>query len=151
MNILELLIKHELKIKELYETFAKIFKSHASFWQELANDEQKHADRLLELQSNPITNNWLQYEIKFKPEAINISTGYIENQILRAKEGKFNILQSLSIARDIESALLERIFYKLKDSAPMEIKSFLIVITDETEKHLRKVIQMYTFEKQKSL
>lgn len=147
MDILELLIKHELAIKELYETFATIFKNHTSFWQELANDEQKHADRLLEFRSNPTTNNWLRSASKFKAEAINTSIGYIENQISQAKKGNFNILQALSIAKDIESALLERIFHKLKDSALKEIESVLIILAEETEKHLRKVIQMHMSEK----
>jgi hypothetical protein len=64
LDVLEMLIRHELVLKELYEVFASVFKNHEGFSQELATDEQKHADWLLELRSNPITGKWLHYPFR---------------------------------------------------------------------------------------
>jgi hypothetical protein len=150
LDVLEMLIRHELALKELYEIFALVLKNHEGFWQKLATDEQKHADWLLELRSNPVTGKWLLYDTQLKPQAIKMSTGYVESQIARAKEGKLSSLQALAIARDLESALLERQFSKLKDSAPREIRSVLMSLTDETERHLKTVLEVFASEKRKS-
>ncbi len=64
LDIADLLIRHELEIKDFYETFAKIFKNHELFWRGLADDEQGHADLLERLKANPHLCQWLQYEGK---------------------------------------------------------------------------------------
>jgi hypothetical protein len=38
-DVLELLIRHELVIKQLYEIFAATFANRQDFWQSLAGDE----------------------------------------------------------------------------------------------------------------
>jgi hypothetical protein len=50
-DVLELLIRHELVIKQLYEIFASMSENRREFWQSLAVDEQKHADWLGTLRS----------------------------------------------------------------------------------------------------
>lgn len=44
LNILELLIRNELAIRQLYERYASLFVNNKDFWQRLANDEQRHAE-----------------------------------------------------------------------------------------------------------
>jgi len=146
-DVLGMLIRHELAIKQLYEIFAPMFTNHEGFWQNLAADEQIHANWLAALRSKSITGKWLLYDSQLKPQAIKTSIGYVESQIARAKEGNFSLLQALSIARDLENALLERQFSKLKDSAPEEIRSVLMSLADETERHLKKVIEVIDSEK----
>ncbi|MDY6895434.1 MAG: hypothetical protein SVO01_08495 [Thermotogota bacterium] len=148
-DVIGMLIRHELVIKELYEIFATMYKNHESFWQNLAADEQKHADWLAELRSDPITDKWFKYSSQLKPQAIKTSIGFVEQQIAKAKEGNLSLLQALSIARDLESALLERQFSKLKDSVPKEIRPIIMSLANETERHRKIVIELFVYEKRK--
>ena len=74
-DVLEMLIRHELAIKQLYEIFAAMFTNRQDFWQSLAGDEQKHADWLGRLRSESITDKRLLYDSRLKPQAIKSSIG----------------------------------------------------------------------------
>ena len=145
-DVLEMLIRHELALKQLYELFATMFTNHTDFWQNLARDEQSHADWLIALRSNSIACTWLLYESRLKFEAIKTSISYVESKIAKAEEGNISILQALSIAKDLESALLERQFSKLKDSAPKEIGAVMMRLANETERHLKTVVEVINSE-----
>ncbi len=137
-----LLIKHELAIKQLYEIFATSFTNHEDFWRNLAADEQRHANWLEALRSKSAPGQWSLYGSQVKPQAIKTSIGYVESQITRARQGNMSLLQALSVARDLESALLERQFSRFKDSAPKELGAVLVILAAETEKHLRIVVEV---------
>lgn len=140
-DALSMLIRHEGIIGELYQTFASIFSDRADFWQSLAEDEQRHAEQLDELRSNPITSTWLLYSSPFKIQAIHTAISYIENQIERAKDGNLSDVQALSIAKDLENSLLERQFSSLINTAPIEIKPTIVSLANETERHLKQVVE----------
>jgi rubrerythrin len=149
-DVLGILIRHELAIKELYAVFATVFKNHKGFWQNLAVDEQRHADWLTELRSHSSAGEWLLHHSQLRPQAIKTSIGYVERKITRAKEGHFDLLEALSVARDLETALLERQLSKLKDSTPEGISSVLKRLVEGTERHLKMVMEALAAEKRKS-
>ena len=149
-DVLEMLIKHELAIKELYTIFASMFKNHEGFWRNLAADEQRHADWLAELRSHSVTSACLLHHCQLRPQGIKSSIGYVEREITRAKEGHFDLLQALSVSGDLESALLERQFSKLKDSTPEVISSVLTRLVEETERHRKTVMEALAAERRKS-
>ena len=148
-NILELLIRHELAIKQLYEQFASMFTNRKDFWQRLAEDEQRHADTLGMLRSEPSINTLFLHDSQIKPQAIVLSIRYVESQTERAQKGNFNLLQALSIAKDLESALLEKQFSKLSDFASKEMRAILVNIAAETERHRNAIVETLDAEKQK--
>ncbi len=149
-DVLALMIRHELALKRLYEVFSKTFKKDEQFWQNLAAEEGKHAQWLSKLMSHPNVALWLQRNIKVKPQAIRMSTEYVEGQTEKARQRYFSSMQALSIVRDVESALLERQFFKLKDTAPKELSMVMTRLADETERHLKTVSEKFFSEKQKS-
>ena len=108
-HIVEIVIRHELAIKELYKIFATKFTNRQDLWRSLAADEHRHADWLRTLRSEP-TITKLLHDSQLKPQAIKTSTAYVESQLMKAKEGHLSLLQALSIARDIENAALEMLF-----------------------------------------
>ncbi len=146
-DVLEMLIRHELVIKELYEVFAAMFKSYQDFWNGLAGDERRHADKLGTLRSDPAIHRWLLRESRLRPRAIKSSIEYVEQQIKKAQEGNLKLLQTLSIARDLESALLEKQFSKFSDTASEEIKSTLKDLVAETEGHRKTLVKIIEAEK----
>lgn len=149
-DILEMLMRHELVIKQLYEVFAALFASHQDFWQRLAGDEQRHADRLDKLRSDSAIDTRLIGNAGIKIQAIKSSITYVESQIARAQDGQLALLQALSIARDLESALVEKHFSKLSDLASREIKSTLMDLAAETERHRKALVDAIDSEKRRS-
>jgi rubrerythrin len=149
-DILEMIIRHELAIKQLYERFAGMFTNRKDFWQRLAEDEQRHADTLGMLRPESNVNKLLLHEGQIKPQAIKLSIAYVESQIERAQKGNINILQALSIAKDVESALLEKQFSKLSDFASKEMRAILVNLANETERHRKAIVEVLDAEKQKN-
>ncbi|HBD07244.1 MAG TPA: hypothetical protein DCZ69_03200 [Syntrophobacteraceae bacterium] len=86
---------------------------------------------------------------QYKAQAIKTSIGYVESQIVRARTIKLSFLQALAIARDLESALLEKQFSKISDSVPMEIRSTLLDLAAQTERHPKTLVQAMENEKRK--
>lgn len=149
-DILDLLIKHELVIKELYEAFAARFPSRQDFWQRLAGDEQRHADWLDRLRSESAVDTGRLGDAGLRVQAIKSSIGYVESQIRRASGGPISPVQALSIAKDLETALVERHFSKLSSLVPGTIKSTLTDLAAETEGHRKILVEALDSEKRQS-
>lgn len=147
-DILDLLIRHEVAIQQLYETFAAVFSDRHDFWMNLARDEQKHAQRLGMLRSAAAMETWLLQGSQLKPQALKTSIGYVESQTRRAHDGTFSSLEALSIAKDLESALLEQQFSKLRALPSPEIKTILMELAAETERHRKVIAETFALEKQ---
>ncbi len=145
-EVLEMLVRHELAIKELYDIFAMKFTNRQAFWQSLAADEQKHADWLDAFRSKPAIIRLL-HDTQLKPQAIKTSLAYVEKQLARAKGGNVSLLEALSMARDLENAALERLFVKLKMAAPKEIGATLADLATETERHRRTITEALNTER----
>jgi hypothetical protein len=101
------------------------------------------------LRSEPSINTLFLHDSQIKPQAIVLSIRYVESQTERAQKGNFNLLQALSIAKDLESALLEKQFSKLSDFASKEMRAILVNIAAETERHRSAIVEVLDAEKQK--
>ena len=134
-DILDLLIKHELTIKRLYVLFAAVFTGHRELWERLVADEQRHADSLAALRSDPTAVRWLTEQTRVRPAAIRSSIQYVETQAARAHQGGLSQLQALAIAKDLEGALLEKELSRLSAAAPGETGATLAGLVGETERH----------------
>jgi len=138
--LLGLLIKNELVIRELYETFAKMFPDHHSFWHRIALDEKKHADWLEMLRFEPILNDAFLKDFAVKPQTIESSISYIEQLIEKAQGGHYRLLEALCLARDIENSLLEKQFSNISNSVPEEIRLVLMQLADDTQRHRNELM-----------
>lgn len=148
LDVLGLLIRHELTIKHLYEIFSTMFTERKALWENLATAEQRHADWLISLQPDSSVSKWLMRESTLKPKAIKSSIEYVESQITRANEGSMSLLQALSISIDIEKALLERQYSKLKDSSIGGNGGAVMTnICNETEEHQKTLVELINSEK----
>ncbi|MBN1570320.1 MAG: hypothetical protein JXA73_20935 [Acidobacteria bacterium] len=149
-DFLLMMSRHELAVKQLYEIFAEMFPGRKSFWQSLVSDEQKHADWLEALRSDRVVCRLLLNEIGLKPQAIHTSIAYVESQIKRAQTGAFSVIQALSIARDLETAMIEKQFFKLSRSTSSEMRTAFKPFADETERHRQALIKEIGAERQRT-
>ncbi len=122
---LELLTRHELTIKQLYELFAEKFPDCRDFWQQIAAVEQKHSDLLQGLRSKKSLENWFLSDARFKRLAMKGSIEYLEKQITRIRKVHISLLEALSISKDVEDALIEKQFLRTDHSVPEEIASVM--------------------------
>lgn len=83
----------------------------------------------------PAVDTWLLRDSGLRLQAIKSSIGYVESQIARAQEGRLSLVQALSIAKDLEHALIEEQFSRLSDSLHVEAGPILAQLAAETEGH----------------
>jgi rubrerythrin len=146
-DVLGLMIEHETAIGQLYEAFATVFAERQNLWQTLSREERGHAGRLGKLRSEPTVDDWLSHHTGLRPQAIRSSIGYIDSQRLRAQEGRLNLVQALSVAEDLEAALIENQFARVSDSVSTGIRTVLTDIAAETERHRQMLIEALAEEK----
>jgi hypothetical protein len=149
LDSLELLIRHELAIKRLYELFAALFPRFGDFWQKIAGEEQQHADLLLRMQSKEPLKKWFLSDSQLKRLAIAGSIQYVETQITRIGKANISLREALSIAKDLEDALIEKQFFKMTGSVPGEISVAMRDIVTESRQHQKRITEALNAEKQK--
>ncbi len=145
---LQLLIEHELALKQLYEVFAVAFPARRDLWLGIAGDEQDHADWLGALRSKDAPGKQAWFDQRFKPQAIRSSIRYVEQQATKARESRLTQREALSIARDLENALIEKQFSRMSESLPAGVRSVLSEIAAATEGHRQAFSEALAAEKQ---
>ena len=140
-TIVKMLSEHELALKELYQTYAAKIPSLKDFWLRLAADEQRHSDWLGSLVSNSGADDSPDPCCWPRPAAVESSLKYIRAQIVRAKQGEVTLLAALSIAQDLENALLEKEFFRVADGASPEVRAVLGRLIAATERHWQAVVE----------
>ena len=140
-TIVEMLANHELALKELYQTYAERVPGCKDLWLRLVQDEQCHSDWLESLVSRLGSANPLGSCGWPRRAAIESSLEYIQVQILRARQAEVTPLAALSIAKDLESALLEKEFFKVADGACPEVREVLGRLIAGTKQHGQMVTE----------
>jgi hypothetical protein len=138
--ILDLLVEHEQAIGRLYDRYAGAFPAHGPLWTRLAAEERAHAERLATLRAGTLRDAWRSRGRKLRPQPIRMSIGFVERHQAKVQAGETGAREALAIARDLESALLEKQFTGLDDSLPAEVLSVLRYLAAETEQHRALVV-----------
>lgn len=149
-DILELLIRHEAELGVLYGLFGDRFPTHADFWRGIARDERRHAEWLDSVHSLPAVRNWFLSRSQVKSAAILSSINFVKTQMDRLKRGQVSLVEALSVARDLENAVLEKQLSKLGGPVPPEVRSILMGLIAETEQHRKLIIDALGAEKRRS-
>jgi hypothetical protein len=140
-TIVEMLANHELALKQLYQTYALRFPQFKDLWLKLVADEQHHADWLNSLLAKTGPANPLAPCCWPRPTAIESSLKYIQGEILRARRPEVTSMGALSIARDLESSLLEKEFFKVAQGASPEVREVLGRLVTGTKGHREAIVQ----------
>lgn len=138
---LELLIRQEIAVKQLYETFANIFETHEDFWRELAKSEQNHADLLSRLRTRNDIEIWLIDEMRLSPEVVKRSTAYVKEKEKLTLQGEVDLQQAFSLAENIERFLIDGVFSKLDERPMATIPRAMLTLAEETKEHREMVLQ----------
>jgi hypothetical protein len=141
-DLLDLLITHELTLKDLYKSYADIFPACREFWLTISSEEQRHASLLEKLKTAPDFDVWL-HRCQFKSQAVASSLNYLKNLIVKANnDDSITLVRALTYSKDIENALIEKLFNKIDYSISSQITSVLDIIAEETSSHRSRISKM---------
>lgn len=144
MTTLELLIRQEVAVKRLYETFAFMFPKHDEFWTSIAEEEQDHADKLARLRTNPAIEIWLIDEMQLLPETIRKTIAYVDQKREHALIDDITLQQAFSLAENIEKFLVDGVFSKLDQKPLANTPKAMLTLSSETKKHVELVAKKQT-------
>ncbi len=138
-DALRMLIDHEVAISDLYTAYAELFSDHGDYWNLLASEERQHADAisgLLEIVDGEVR---VVETSGFKPIAIMTSIDYLRGHTSRARTSPVALPAALSIALDIEKAMIERKFFGIFDTAAPEARAVLKILEEGTHTHIETI------------
>ena len=138
---LELLIRQEIAVKQLYEAFAIMFDEYEEFWTKLAQEEQHHAESLAQLRTAKDIETLFIDEMQLSPETIKKSTNYAYDKRDITLNGEVDLKQAFSLAENIERFLIDGVFTKLEERPRAIIPKVLLALAKETRNHQEVILQ----------
>jgi hypothetical protein len=138
-RILDQLREVELAVADLYRRFAGAFGADRIFWQDLARDEDCHADLASELKGTLLKNGAPFVIVRLNSDALATFRQGIDQQLARLRQGEISRRAALFIARDVEKTLVEHGFYDAIRSEKPDYRLVQEKIRRETEDHFQKL------------
>jgi rubrerythrin len=138
-RILDQLREVELSVADLYRRFAGAFGADRIFWQDLARDEDRHAELASELKGALLKNGAPFEVVRLSPALLATFRQGIDQQHARFQRGEISRRAALFIARDFEKALVEYGFYDAIRSEKPDCRLVQERIRRETEGHFQKL------------
>lgn len=134
------LAENELKLEELYRQYAENLPELKDFWSHISGDEMHHFKILKEFQQKEKNSDIFIDRKRFQPEAVKLVREFVEDKISEAKKTPTpSAKDSLIVAEDIETSLLEKNIFEIFESDSADLKVTLETLEKETREHLRLV------------
>lgn len=140
-KIIELFIRQELLIASLYDKFSSSFLAQKEFWEGMAGEEREHAGWIKHFQDSVAKDKIYFSEGKVRTYTLQSSLDYINGILIEFSTKHFNSAKAVSVALDIERALLEKNVFKCFNGDSDEAKRILEVLITEQERHCQKIEQ----------
>lgn len=135
------MIRQEVAVKLLYETFAIVFSEEEDFWTKIAKEEQNHAELLMKLRSRPDIEIWFIDRLQLSPEVIRKSTDYVNEKREFTLKGHVTLEQAFSLAENVERFLSDGIFSKLEERPNINAPRVMLTLAEETKRHRELVLK----------
>ena len=119
------MIQHEVSIGKLYRVFSEKFPEYFSLWSRLAEEEAGHANWIRKFKEKIDAGTVYLKDNRFKVVAIGTSMKYIQGLIDKAKQGEMAAIKALSLALDLEKALIENEYFEFFETDSAELKAVL--------------------------
>ena len=146
LKVIKLLAEQEKAISQLYREYARKFPEQKDFWSKIAAEEIEHASWIFKLRSQAEKGSLYFKEGRFKIEAIKTSLEYVKSQITEAQNNKISAKNALSVARDLESGLIEKKFFEVFEPDCREIKQVLLDLAAATREHYNRIEKIWNDE-----
>lgn len=140
-ELIDKLIAHERMLQDLYVCCAEAYKMKGSFFTRLANQEKAHARALENLKDGVLSGEVVLDRGKLKLAAIETSTKYVGGVVSRVMSGELSYKRALSLAADIEKALIEAKVFVVFETNIVSYKRLIAMLKEDTDEHLKSVLE----------
>ena len=82
----------------------------------------------------------------FKEAAIETSLEYVKSKLAEAQKEKISAKRALSVARDLESGLIEKKYFEVFESDCREMKQIFLDLAADTREHHRRIEKAWNYE-----
>ena len=143
-EIIEGIRQHELSLSKMYRQFAKSHPNHNQFWSQLAHEEAMHARWIESLGGDYRKGQIGVSELKLNQQVLKTSISHIEKQTEASRNGDLSLLNSVSIALDIEKSMIDKNFFEIFDLADKKFDRIRAGLKKETVKHRRHLEDLFS-------
>lgn len=143
-RIIDLMLKQETLLAELYHAFAKKFPEYEELWNKLAREEEKHASWIEQLRVASEKKVVLFSEGRIKTYTLETFVQGIEEKITRAEASDFNARQALVCTIDLERSLIEKEVFSHFEGLTEKASSVMKFLAKETKEHQELAQKLYT-------
>ena len=146
VKTLELMAEHEKAISQLYQAYARKYPKQKDFWSKIASEELDHANWIYRLHSQ-VKEGLLHFkEGRFKDAAIETSLEFVKSKLAEAQKEDISDKRALSIARDLESGLIEKKYFEVFESDCREMKQIFLDLAAATREHYNRIEKVWKNE-----
>ncbi len=135
-SALDMMMKLELAMADLYRACSEVFLVHREFWTEMHAAENKHAAHLKRVKAM-LAERPGRFELgrPFKLGAIQTIIGGIRWDMERLRNRELGLRNMLYISRDLEKSMLESSYWEIIKSDDPQFLSHVAEIVEETHGH----------------
>ena len=135
-SLLWALYSHELKLKELYEAFARRFTVQATFWLQMAKEEQEHAEAVTRVRKKIAAGERKINRTTLTVQAVEASMARIDALIRKCGQGQLDLIQALGSALDLEQGMIEKGFHQCMSHPQEGNQSTGVIQQKQTRQHI---------------
>lgn len=138
-NLIDLLIKQEKLLANLYTIFSDKFLKHKDFWKKLAEEEHHHAKWLYQLYEAGEKNIIYFDEGKITTFSLETFIKGVEEVILKAELDKLDYKKALVLAADFERSLIEKSVFSKFRGLTDKSKNVMKILENQTKEHFTRI------------
>ena len=142
-NFIDLLVEHERKVGALYRMYAETFRNNTAFWADLAEEENRHAELLIELGEEIKKKHAHLDQDKFKPVIIRRSIDYVTAQAERVRSEPLKLKQALSIGLDIEKNIIDGQVFDIFKGYTARTRAIIRELAEAVLDHYRMIEKVW--------
>jgi rubrerythrin len=139
VEIIGLMAAHESAVAELYRAYGSRLPEHKELFEGLAAEEVGHARQIARFADKVRAGSVHVDAGRFSSESILASLDHIRGRMEEAEETELSFAGALSVAIDLEDALIERRYFEIFEDDTPELKELLRSLEAETEEHRQRL------------
>lgn len=131
----------ENAVASIYSNFMQLFPEEKDFWEDLYNDEQKHASFLIEAANHGLFDEIKTEDLPLSMPLFDRTRKFVENIMNQIKFNPLSLEEALKIALKLEETLVETFTNYLIANLSPNRKAILEMLTEERN-HIDKIKEM---------
>ena len=143
INMATLMANFENALSKLYSIYSTKLPAFSVFWHDLSVEEKTHAFMIETLKPYIIDGSWAFEERSFQINEIKSNAGKVNNQIDYANQNEISIREALSFAMEVESLMIERNVFEIKNGDSSGVKEILKTLHEDTVRHREQLKNLY--------